>query len=93
MKRDLMVKGDQGADSASGGPWSQGEIDASVTAYIAILRMELSGEAFVKADVRRKLIEGPLAGRSGSAVGFPTWAGLCRFSSSAPDKQVRPKPD
>lgn len=45
----------QGADPGSGAPWSALEIDAVVAGYIDMLRMELRGERYSKADAVRQL--------------------------------------
>lgn len=56
--------------SGTGSAWTQDEIGASVSAYIGMLRAELAGEKYVKADVRRKLLDGPLAARSEASVEY-----------------------
>ncbi len=43
--------------------WSDEELEASVAAYLEMLRSEAAGQPFSKASVKRKLLAGPLANR------------------------------
>jgi hypothetical protein len=49
--------------------WAREEVEATVEAYFAMLRAELSGQPYSKADNRRKLLP-QLGGRSESSVEF-----------------------
>lgn len=50
--------------------WSDVELAASIQAYLRMLRLELVGERYNKAEVNRALREGPLATRSQASVEF-----------------------
>lgn len=50
--------------------WSDGELSAAVAAYISMLRDELNGEPFNKAQVNRELRDGPLSTRTKASVEF-----------------------
>jgi 5-methylcytosine-specific restriction protein A len=50
--------------------WSDEEMTGAVRAYLAMLRLELNGEKFNKAQINRELRDGPLAGRSEGSVEF-----------------------
>lgn len=53
-----------------GADWSDGEIDAAVEAYLAMLRLEIEGGPLNKAEVNRKLREGALVNRTKSSVEY-----------------------
>lgn len=82
--------------SVSGAAWSEGEINASVNAYITMLRAELAGDPYVKAEFRRKLVEGPLSARSDASVEYRmqniSWVidqmGLPRIAGYVPASSV-----
>jgi 5-methylcytosine-specific restriction protein A len=50
--------------------WSNEELMSAVQAYLGMLRLELAGELYNKAEVNRQLREGPLAGRTKASVEF-----------------------
>lgn len=52
------------------GDWSDDELTAAVRAYITMLRAELNGEPYIKAQVNRKLRADSLAGRTKASVEF-----------------------
>lgn len=45
-------------------PWTDDELAASVDAYLEMWHAEQAGTPYVKAEIRRKYLEGPLSGRS-----------------------------
>ena len=49
-------------------PWSDDELFAAADAYLRMLRQELSGSAYNKADTNRQLREGKLSGRNKSSI-------------------------
>ena len=51
-------------------PWSYEEITASVEAYMELLAAQQSGNPLVKADVRRRWLQGPLSGRTEGSYEF-----------------------
>ncbi len=51
-------------------PWSYQEIYASVEAYMELLTAQQSGRPLVKADVRRRWLQGPLSGRTKGSYEF-----------------------
>ena len=53
-----------------GSSWTENENNALTKAYIDMLEKLMNGGDVVKAEVRRELIEGPLAERSDSSVEF-----------------------
>ena len=55
------------SSGAAGSPWSAHEVELVVADYFAMLRAELLGEKYVKADHRRRL-EPLLDGRSSKSV-------------------------
>jgi 5-methylcytosine-specific restriction protein A len=50
--------------------WTDAELDAAVDAYRSMLHDEEAGKSFNKAEINRKLREGPLAGRTASSIEF-----------------------
>jgi 5-methylcytosine-specific restriction protein A len=50
--------------------WSNEELMSAVQAYLGMLRQELAGELYNKAEVNRQLRGGPLAGRTKASVEF-----------------------
>jgi len=50
--------------------WSDTELSSSVQAYLLMLRLELAGERYSKADVNRQLRKGSLITRSQASVEF-----------------------
>ena len=48
----------------AGSEWSREELEAAVRAYLQMLDMELTGQAYNKAEISRALKAGPLSGRS-----------------------------
>jgi 5-methylcytosine-specific restriction protein A len=50
--------------------WSKEELTSAVRAYLEMLRLELQGRSYNKAQVNRALREGPLAGRTKASVEF-----------------------
>ena len=50
--------------------WSDEELTSAVRAYLGMLRLELQGASYNKAQVNRELREGPLAGRTKASVEF-----------------------
>lgn len=48
--------------------WSAPEIDASFAAYLQMLKQQEAGEPFVKAEIVRNLLAGPLHQRTRGAV-------------------------
>jgi 5-methylcytosine-specific restriction protein A len=59
-----MTPATRGSAVAHGDPWTEQELAAAVAAYDEMLAAELEGTRYVKADVRRRYLEGPLKGRS-----------------------------
>lgn len=53
-----------------GSEWSDAELEATVQAYLEMLRLQRVGQSFVKAHYNRILREGALAGRSKGSVEF-----------------------
>lgn len=56
--------------TASGSSWSDKELMSAVQAYLGMLRSELKGEPYNKAEINRQLRNGPLAGRTKASVEF-----------------------
>jgi len=54
----------------NGSGWNDDELMSSVQAYLGMLRLELKGELYSKAEVNRQLRDGPLAGRTKASVEF-----------------------
>ncbi len=54
----------------AGQDWTEAEIRATVRAYLGMLGYEQAGRPINKAEVRRSLVAGPLAGRSEGSVEF-----------------------
>ena len=50
--------------------WSDGELDAAVTAYLDMLAKEQAGRLYTKADANTSLREGPLKGRTKGSVEY-----------------------
>lgn len=50
--------------------WSDAELVSAVQAYLHMLRLELSGDSYSKAEINRQLREGPLATRTKASVEF-----------------------
>lgn len=50
--------------------WSDAELTSVVQTYLQMLRLELSGEPYSKAEINRQLREGPLATRTKASVEF-----------------------
>lgn len=50
--------------------WSDSELEATVAAYLRMLKLEQSGQAFKKSVENRLLREGPLSLRSASAIEY-----------------------
>ena len=50
--------------------WNDEELEASVDAYLKMLRLELSGQTFKKSVEIQLLPEGPLSKRSASSVEY-----------------------
>lgn len=48
--------------------WSRDELEASVVAYLDMLKMHQSGQKFVKIEVIRALQSGPLKNRSKGSI-------------------------
>jgi 5-methylcytosine-specific restriction protein A len=76
--------------------WTDVELEAAVDAYLSMLRDQAAGKSFNKAEINRKLREGPLGERSASSVEFrmqnisATLAELClgRVAGYPPAKNV-----
>jgi 5-methylcytosine-specific restriction enzyme A len=47
--------------------WSDAELAAALDTYLAMLRLELAGKPYVKAEFRNKLLAAALSGRNQSA--------------------------
>lgn len=54
----------------SNSPWSDDELRCAIRAYLEMLRMELAGKPYSKAEVNRQLREGPLATRTKGSLEF-----------------------
>lgn len=50
--------------------WSDAELASAVRAYIGMLRLELNGESYNKAEINRQLRRGPLLTRTKNSVEF-----------------------
>ena len=50
--------------------WSEGELAATVAAYLQMLRLEKAETPYSKTDFRRQLLAGPLSARTESSVEF-----------------------
>ncbi|AWN52186.1 HNH endonuclease [Methylobacterium sp. 17Sr1-1] len=50
--------------------WTDAELQATVTAYLDMLRLEREGASYSKAEIRRQLRAGPLASRSDGSVEY-----------------------
>lgn len=57
-------------DQVPAGEWTDGELRASVSAYLDMLEKETAGEAYNKAAVNRNLRQGPLHRRTKASVEF-----------------------
>jgi 5-methylcytosine-specific restriction protein A len=55
---------------AEGDGWTENELRATVSAYLEMLALGQAGEPYSKADYRRRLVAGPLAGRSEPSVEY-----------------------
>lgn len=53
-----------------GDRWTDEELQAAVEAYVGMAVSEAAGEPVVKAEVRRALMAGPLAARTGASVEY-----------------------
>jgi len=51
-------------------PWSDDELTRAIDAYLDMLRAELNGESYSKAQVNRDLRAGPLASRTKGSIEF-----------------------
>lgn len=56
--------------ATSASSWSNEELMSAVQAYLLMLRLELKGEPYSKAEANRQLRDGPLAGRTKASVEF-----------------------
>jgi 5-methylcytosine-specific restriction protein A len=56
--------------TASASSWDDEELMSAVQAYLGMLRLELKGEWYSKAEVNRQLRDGPLAIRTKASVEF-----------------------
>ena len=65
---EIVLKPEAG--TSEGSDWSDPEIDAAVSAYLTMLRDEIQGKAFNKADVNRRLRETALPNRSKGSVEY-----------------------
>ena len=65
---EIVLKPEAG--TSEGSDWSDSEIDAAVSAYLTMLRDEIQGKAFNKADVNRRLRETALPNRSKGSVEY-----------------------
>jgi 5-methylcytosine-specific restriction protein A len=52
------------------GDWTDAELSAAVAAYLGMLRCELDGRPYVKADVNKSLRAGPLTTRTKASIEF-----------------------
>ncbi|GBD47035.1 HNH endonuclease [Methylopila sp. Yamaguchi] len=50
--------------------WTDAELDAAVKAYSEMVLLELAGTPYSKSEHRRRLLAGPLAGRSSGSVEY-----------------------
>lgn len=50
--------------------WTDEEFTSVIQAYLTMLRAELNGESYSKAEYNRRLREGPLAGRTKGSIEF-----------------------
>lgn len=51
-------------------PWTDTELTSAIQSYLAMLRAELQGESYSKAEFNRQLRKGPLASRSKGSIEF-----------------------
>ena len=65
---EIVSKPDQGEQEGS--DWTNGEIDAALSAYLQMLRAEVAGKPFNKAETNRSLRNGALAKRSRGSVEY-----------------------
>ncbi len=56
--------------TTAGSDWSDDEIEAATAAYLEMLEHQENSKTYSKAEYRRKLIAGPLKGRSESSVEY-----------------------
>jgi 5-methylcytosine-specific restriction protein A len=59
-----------GVESSEGSDWSDAEIDAALSAYLSMLRDEIAGKQFSKAEVNRRLRSASLINRSKGSVEY-----------------------
>lgn len=57
-------------EEAASDLWSEDEFAAAVDAYLGMLAEHAAGRPFVRAEVRRRLRDGPLSSRSESAIEY-----------------------
>lgn len=57
-------------EKTNAGDWTDLELEAAVSAYLQMLRFELNGTPFNKAEINRSLREGPLASRTKASIEF-----------------------
>ncbi|MBS0240147.1 MAG: HNH endonuclease [Proteobacteria bacterium] len=50
--------------------WTEAELEATVAAYLEILRLEEAGKPYSKSEIRRQLRNGPLARRTDGSVEY-----------------------
>ena len=55
---------------AQGAEWSEAELEASVDAYLAMLKSEIAGIPYVKSKINAELRKGPLSTRTKGSVEF-----------------------
>ncbi|MVN87610.1 HNH endonuclease [Deinococcus sp. HMF7620] len=60
----------EGKQRTQGSLWTPEELLVTLAAYLEMLRLEQRGEAYSKAEHRRKLLEGVLLGRTAASVEF-----------------------
>lgn len=64
----IILKSESNATGSS--DWSEAEIDAAVSAYLSMLRLEVAGKEFSKADVNRQLRATSLTNRTKGSVEY-----------------------
>jgi len=93
------IPADDLATPKGGSEWTQVEVEASVDAYLEMLRKEERGEKDSKAAYNAELREGPLVGRTRASVEYRMQnisavledLGLNRIQGYLPAKNVGPK--
>lgn len=60
----------QATSALSNSPWTDAELTSAIQAYLDMLRAELNGQPYSKAEVNRQLRAGPLSTRTKGSIEF-----------------------